>query len=74
MAKKRKLATDDSNLVQLESIVVDRNTSREERLESYLEQIDNPYRFKHKKIKVKLTYSNSGKSLEDCILHLARGL
>lgn len=74
MPKKTKRVPEYEKLVQLESIVIDKNASRKDRLESYLEQVDDPNRFYHKKIKIKLSFSNSGKSLEDCLLHMGRGL
>ncbi len=74
MPKKTILTAEEEHLIQLESIVVDKNASKDVRLQSFLQQVDNPYRFKHKKLKVRLSYSNSKKSLEDCLLHIGRGL
>lgn len=65
---------DRSTLVQRESVKLDPNATREERLASYKEQIKNPYCYLDGKATIKISFSNTGKSLEDCILHYLRGL
>lgn len=65
---------DPSTLVRLESVKVDPNASHEERLDSYVEQIKNPYCYLDGDSVIKITFSNSGRPLEDCILQYLRGL
>lgn len=65
---------DKSTLVQRESVKLDPNSSREDRLASYVEQIKNPYCYLQGNSVIKISFSNKGKSLEDCILHYLQGL
>ncbi len=61
-------------LVERKNIRIDPNASHEERLQSYIQQIKNPYCYKDGKTVVKISFSNTDTSIEDCISHYLKGL
>ncbi len=65
---------DKSTLVQREAVKIDPNASYEERLQSFVEQINNPYCYLIGKAVVKISYTEGTRALDDCILHYLRGL
>ncbi len=74
MGKKKSKKNVENNLVQIESVVVDSNASREIRLASFKKQIVNPNHFMHKEITVRLSHSTSEQSIVDCLIQMGRGL
>ena len=61
-----------ATLRDIEDVTVDTSLPKAERLKSYIEQIGNPYCYRHGKYVVKVSYSNSGKTMEDCLLAYLR--
>lgn len=53
-----------SQLVDLNTVVIDENQSVEERLESFIEQIKNPYCFRVGDIVVKVVYKENGPTFQ----------
>lgn len=53
-----------SQLVDLNTVVIDENQSVEERLESFIEQIKNPYCFRVGDIAVKVIYKENGPTFQ----------
>ena len=65
---------DRSTLVQRSSVRIDQKLGREERLREYVRQIKNPYCYLDGKTVVKIRFSESGQTLEDCICGYLSGL
>ena len=59
---------DPATLRDIQDVAIDRDLPKEERIRSYLRQIGNPYCYRCGKYVVKISFSNSGKPLEDCLL------
>ena len=60
-------ACDTDQLVDLRSVSIDRSLPVPERMNSFVEQVKNPYLFKVDDIAVKVEFS-SGKNVEDSLL------
>ena len=60
-------ACDPDQLVDLQSVSIDRSLPVPERMSSFVEQVKNPYLFKVDDVAVKLEFS-SGKSVEESLL------
>ncbi len=54
-------------LVDIEKINVDKNLPVEERIREFVRQIKNPYFFRCGKLIVQVEYSDTGKSINDCL-------
>ena len=65
---------DRSTLVDRRDVRIDLNASREERLRQFIQQIKNPYCYLDGKTVVKITFSNTDTTMEDCLAHYLRGL
>jgi len=65
---------DRSQLVERSTIRLDPNAPREERLREFIRQIKNPYCYLDGKTVVKITFSDTDTTLEDCVEHYLRGL
>ena len=65
---------DPETLVDVTTIIIDENLSKEERVKEYLRQVKNPYCFKVGDVVVKCSYSNDGVTLKDCFEQLVRTL
>lgn len=59
-------------LVDINDVVIDEKLSEMKRLESYLEQIKNPYLFRHGKFMIKVEFNENGESLETLLGELIR--
>jgi hypothetical protein len=57
---------DRSDLVELSDVRIDENLSQQERIAEFIRQIKNPYCYKCGDIVVKESFSNNGKSIDDC--------
>lgn len=57
----------ENNLVDINDVNVDRSLPKDKRIEEYIKQIKDPYRFRCGKFVVSVSFSDSGLSLEDCI-------
>lgn len=58
---------DKTSLVQRESVVINGDLEREGQISSFISQIKNPYCYLEGEVVVKLTFSESNRSLEDCL-------
>ena len=61
-----------ATLRDIEDVTVDTSLPKAERMKRYIEQIGNPYCYRHGKYVVKVSFADSGKSLEDCLLSYLR--
>ena len=61
---------DSNTLVDLNSIRVDTSQPKEKRIKMLLESGINPYFFRVGNMKIKVAYSNTGKTLSDIIENL----
>ena len=68
------LTVDPETLVDVTTIIIDENLSKEERVKEYLRQVKNPYCFKVGDVVVKCSYSNDGVTLKDRFEQLVRTL
>ena len=65
---------DRSELVQRSSVRLNPDAPREDRLRDFIRQIKNPYCYLDGKTVVKITFSNTDTTMEDCLEHYLRGL
>ena len=65
---------DRSVLVQRSSVRLNPDAPREDRLRDFIRQIKNPYCYMDGKTVVKITFSNTDTTMEDCLEHYLRGL
>ena len=65
---------DRNNLVQRSSVRPDPAAPREERLRDFIQQIKNPYCYLDGKTVVKISFSRTDTTMEDCLEHYLRGL
>ena len=65
---------DRSTLMQRSSVRLDPAAPREERLRDFIQQIKNPYCYLDGKTVVKISFSKTDTTLEDCLEHYLRGL
>lgn len=63
---------DPATLRDIENVTVNAELPREERIRDYIEQIGNPYCYRHGKYVVKVSFGGSGRTLEDCLLSYLR--
>lgn len=61
-------------LVDRNDVIIDTNLSKKERLTSYIEQIKNPYCYKDGDTVVKISFTKTDTTMEDCIAHYLKGL
>ena len=74
MARKSRKSELLDSLVDLRDVKIDRSLSGEERKKSYVEQIRNPYLFKVGGVVVRLSYTDTQKTLNDAFTHLILGM
>ena len=65
---------DRSAHVQRSSVRLNPDAPREDRLRDFIRQIKNPYCYLDGKTVVKITFSNTDTTMEDCLEHYLRGL
>ncbi len=65
---------DRSTLMQRSSVRLDPAAPREERLRDFIQQIKNPYCYLDGKTVVKISFSSTDTTMEDCLEHYLRGL
>ncbi|MCL2852266.1 MAG: hypothetical protein FWE20_04415 [Defluviitaleaceae bacterium] len=58
---------DIGDLVDIKNVAVNRALSREERVLDFIRQIKNPYCYKCGKAIVKVSFADTGKTLEDVL-------
>lgn len=65
---------DRSTLMQRSSVRLDPSAPREERLRDFIRQIKNPYCYLDGKTVVKIIFTNTATTIEDCLENYLRGL
>ena len=65
---------DRSTLVQRDSIRLEPTDPQNDRLRDFIRQIRNPYCYLDGKTVVKISFSKTDTTLEDCLEHYLRGL
>ena len=55
----------EEELVDIRNVKVDQKLSREDRVKSYVEQVKNPYYFKVGDVKVRVSYTDADRTLND---------
>ena len=65
---------DRNQLVERSCVKINPNATREERLQNFIRQIKNPYCYLDGKTVVKISFSNTDTTMEDCVAHYLRGL
>ena len=65
---------DRSTLMQRSSVWLDPSAPREERLRDFIQQIKNPYCYLDGKTVVKISFTNTATTIEDCLENYLRGL
>ena len=65
---------DRSTLMQRSSVRLDPSAPREERLRGFIQQIKNPYCYLDGKTVVKISFTNTATTIEDCLENYLRGL
>ncbi len=58
---------DRNTLVDINDVTIDKKLSREQRLQDFMMKIGNPYCFKCGDAVVKISFSETSKTLEDCL-------
>lgn len=61
-------------LVERSLVQIDANLSKEERITEYIKQIKNPYCYLDGNTVVKISFSDSPTTMEDCIANYLRGV
>ena len=59
------LAVDRESLRDIESVCIDASLPKAERIADFIRQIGNPYCYRHGKYVVKVSFSDTGVTLED---------
>ncbi len=59
-------------LVDIREVSVEKDLPKEQRIESFVRQIKNPYRFRCGDFVVNASFSNSGMTLEECLKGILR--
>ena len=65
---------DRNKLIQRSSVRLDPAAPREERLRDFIQQIKNPYCYLDGKTVVKISFSSTDTTMEDCLEHYLQGL
>lgn len=65
---------DRKELVDRSSVRIDAKAPRDERLHEFIRQIKNPYCYRDGKTVVKISFSNTNLTMEDCVAHYFQGL
>ena len=60
------------NLVDIRDVSVEKDLPKEQRIESFVCQIKNPYRFRCGDFVVNASFSSSGMTLEECLKGILR--
>jgi hypothetical protein len=64
------IETNNSSLVDIRTVQVDKTLPREARVAEFIRQIRNPYNFKCGKFTITAKYAESGLTLEDCLMQM----
>ena len=60
------------NLVDIREVSVEKDHPKEQRIESFVRQIKNPYRFRCGEFVVNASFAGNGVTLEECLQGLLR--
>lgn len=63
---------DPATLRDIDDVQINPDLPKAERIRDYIAQIGNPYCYRHGKYVVKVSFANTGRSLEDCLLSYLR--
>ena len=74
MGVEAKKSIDPRTLMQRSSVRLDPSAPREERLRDFIQQIKNPYCYLDGKTVVKISFTNTATTIEDCLENYLRGL
>jgi len=58
---------DKSQLIDIANIAIDPDMPIEERVQKYIEQVENPYIFRVEKVPVRVVFSKTGRTLDNAI-------
>lgn len=58
---------DRESLADITKIQIDQNLPKEQRLEEFLKQVKNPYCYRCGKVVVKVSFSDTETTLEECL-------
>ena len=58
---------DRETLVEQSTVHVDRNAPREERCRQFMAQIGNPYCYMDGKVKVKISFTATDRTMDECV-------
>lgn len=58
--------TQEQELVDIRDVHIDPTLSQEERIRSFIQQIKDPYNFKVGDVTVHVSYTENGRTLNDC--------
>ena len=61
-----------NDLVDIREISVEKDLPKEQRIESFVRQIKNPYRFRCGDFVINASFSSSGMTLEECLKGILR--
>lgn len=64
--------TETKELVDIRTISIDKNLSKEERIAAFVKQIQNPYRFRCGDFVVNASFARNGTTLENCLQGILR--
>ena len=60
---------DPATLRDIRDVKINTDLPKAERMLDYLEQIGNPYCYRHGKYVVKISHADTGLTLEECLVH-----
>jgi hypothetical protein len=58
---------DNSGLVDIRDVAIDKSMSKKDRVAEFLRQIKDPHRFKCGQFTVSVKYADNGTTIEDCL-------
>ena len=61
-----------ATLRDIRDVKINTDLPKEQRIQDYIRQIGNPYCYRHGKYVVKISFANTDKTLEDCLLSYLR--
>ena len=61
------MALDPENLVDIRDVVIRKDLPKEDRIRDFIRQVKNPYCFKYGDYVIKIEFSDTDRSMEDCL-------
>ena len=68
------MLADRARLTDISNLEIDKSRPAEDRIQAYLEQVDNPFLIKVGDYVLKLSYADQGKDMEDRMLEYVSGM